>query len=385
MKHCFQSFAKKERFEDLVASVQHCDICPRLSERTKVLSEVNGNLEAKVIFVAEAPGRLGADRTGVPLYGDKTGDNFERLLGNIAWQRAQVFITNAVLCNPRQENGNNGTPTVEEIANCSAYLEMVISLVQPEVIVSLGATALQALELISPHGLNLRERVGELIPWFGVKLFPLYHPGPRALVHRPLAKQRSDFMRLAKLVHPERGLVRVRKPRTRMRLLNLDVSTPLHQVARVFIELAGQMTYFKLTKLLYLFDLHALRIIGHTFASDIYIRQVDGPWTPKLDQALSEMNGFEVRRYQVRQIPMVRVGPSPRSEIQVDDTILEMVASIYEKYGGLSNSRIKTIAYLTDPMRFILKEEQKGRDMRNKPVIYKDKTSMELEAEPNER
>jgi len=133
----FHSFSKEDRFRDLVESVQHCDICARLCARRKVLSSANGAVESKVLFVAEAPGRLGADRTGVPLCGDRTGDNFEILLANIGWRRQDVFITNAILCNPKQENGNNDTPTMEEIANCSAYLEMIIALVSPEVIVTL--------------------------------------------------------------------------------------------------------------------------------------------------------------------------------------------------------------------------------------------------------
>jgi len=132
----YQAFSKTARFNDLVESVQHCDLCPRLCGRRKVLSTANGSIESKVPFVAEAPGRLGAGRTGIPLYGDRTGDNFETLLGNIGWRREEVFITNAVLCNPTQKNGNNATPTDEEIANCSAYLEMVIALVSPDVIVT---------------------------------------------------------------------------------------------------------------------------------------------------------------------------------------------------------------------------------------------------------
>lgn len=207
----YQTFSKTARFNDLVESVQHCDLCPRLCERRKVLSVANGTVESKVLFVAEAPGRLGADRTGVPLYGDRTGDNFEALLGNIGWRREDIFITNAVLCNPKQGNGNNATPTADEIANCSAYLEMVIALVSPDVIVTLGSTALSALGLLSPHGVELREGVAKLVPWRHCRLFPLYHPGPRAMVHRSQAKQRSDFILLSKVVHPAKGLIERKK------------------------------------------------------------------------------------------------------------------------------------------------------------------------------
>ena len=223
MTGAFRSSGKAARFADLVESVQHCDLCPRLCARRKVLSGANGNVESKVLFVAEAPGRLGADRTGVPLYGDRTGDNFEALLGNVNWHREQVFVTNAILCNPQDDHGNNRTPTSEEIANCSAYLEMVINLVEPAIVVTLGATALSAVAHIWPHGLELREDAAKVIPWGTAKLMPLYHPGPRATIHRSLIKQRSDFTRLAQLVHPASGLLQ-RKPKPAVTL------PPIHAI-----------------------------------------------------------------------------------------------------------------------------------------------------------
>ena len=138
------------------------------------------------------------------------------------------------------------------------------------------------------------------------------------------------------------------------------------------------MTYFKLTKLLYFVDLLSLRKLGHTVASEIYLRQVEGPWPPKVDKALSAMQGYEVRRFLVGRTPMVAPGPSPRFEVQLDDDILETIAEVYETYGSLTNSGIKTAVYRTDPMRFILQEESKGKDMRNKPVLYKDKTASDF-------
>lgn len=378
MINCFGSFKRENRFADLIESVQHCNLCPRLFERTKVLSGANGNINSKVLFVAEAPGRFGADKTGVPLCGDRTGDNFEKLLGNIGWQREQVFITNAVLCNPREEKGNNATPTSEEISNCSLYLEMVIALVQPDVVVTLGNTALTALELIFPHGVQLREWVAKLTPWHGSRLFPLYHPGPRATVHRSLAKQRSDFMRLAKIVHPLKGLYKREGLRPRSMLLVREKTTRMQDVTQALLEMCGRMTYFKLTKLMYLVDLLALKRLGRTVGSEVYLRQVDGPWPPTLDKALRAMEGFEIRRYFAHRIPMIDIGPSPRSEIDLEDDILEIVAEISDKYREMSNSAIKTVVYRTEPMRFILKEEDRGKDMRNKPVLYKDKTIADL-------
>ncbi len=374
----YQNFSKNARFTDLVESVQHCDLCSRLCGRRKVLSPENGTIDSKVLFVAEAPGRLGADRTGIPLYGDRTGDNFESLLGNIDWRREDVFITNAVLCNPKQENGNNGTPTAKEIANCSAYLEMVIALVSPDVIVTLGATALTALDLLSPHGIKLRHGVAQLLPWRNCRLFPLYHPGPRAMVHRSQTKQRSDYMLLSKVVHPIKGLVERKKARAKPASFFSAGGTVMQQVARVLLELGGRMTYFKMTKLMYIIDLACIEKFGHTVASPIYLRQVEGPWPPDLDKALEAMQGYEVRRFFARRIPMVAPGPSSRFEIQLDDDILEVISDVFHTYGSMSNADIKTAVYRTEPMRFMLGEENKGKNMVNKPVLYKEKTAKEI-------
>jgi len=335
-------------------------------------------VDSKVLFVAEAPGRLGADRTGVPLQGDRTGDNFETLLGNIGWRREHIFITNAVLCNPKQENGNNGTPTREEIANCSAYLEMVIALISPKVIVTLGSTALSALNLLSPFDIELKENVSRLVPWRGIQLFPLYHPGPRALVHRSLAKQRSDFILLSKVAHPIEGLITRKGSRSRAPSVFPGAASMMQQVARVLLDLGGRMTFFKMTKLMYLIDLACLERLGHTVASDIYLRQVDGPWPPDLHKALEAMRGYEVRRSFTRGIPIVDLGPSPRFEIMLDDQVLEIVSKVFRTFGSMSNLKIKTAVYRTAPMRFVLREERKGKNMLNKSVLYKDKTAQDL-------
>jgi uracil-DNA glycosylase family 4 len=374
--NCARGFDKTRRFDDLVRSVSHCTLCTRLCGRRKVLSAANGNLNSKVLFVAEAPGRLGADRTGIPLFGDRTGDNFEALLGNVSWKRDDVFITNAVLCNPQDDDGTNGTPTAEELSNCSTYLEMTIALTAPELVVTLGAVALEALSLISPHGLSLRDSVATAISWCGMRLVPLYHPGPRAMVHRSIARQRADFMLLAKMVHPQTGLIQRRPTKRSCSTPSLfgQGAEPLQQAARALLQLAGRLTYFKLTKLLYLVDLAAVEQFGQTVAADVYLRQVDGPWAPKLDKALKEMNGFEIRRFFSQRMPVVAIGPSPRSDVQLDDRALDLIMQVYTRYGKLNNAEIKAAVYRTAPMQFVLEREQRGADMRNKAILCRDHT-----------
>src|SRR5436309_10007080 len=107
--------------------------------RRRVLGAANGPLGARALFVAEAPGRLGGDRTGIPLTSDQTGRNFARLLAEAGLRREEVFVTNAVLCNPRNVRGNNRPPTGAERGNCLRHLDAVLELVAAPLVATLGA------------------------------------------------------------------------------------------------------------------------------------------------------------------------------------------------------------------------------------------------------
>ena len=382
METLFQDYNPNARFEDLIQSVQHCDLCDRLACRNKILSKANGNIKSKVLFIAEAPGRLGADKTGIPLHGDRTGNNFETFLSNIGWNRDSIFITNAVLCNPRQENGNNATPTNEEVENCSAYLEMTISLVDPEVIVPLGLTALSALNIIRPHNIQLSNDFAKAIPWQHRLVFPLYHPAPRAFAHRSKMAQRSDYMILKKLVDPIKGLKKTSAKIAKQKMTSVAFfEKPMHLVARAFLSLFPHgywVSQFKLTKLMYLFDLEAKRKFGKTFACDIYIRKEYGPWPPKLYDALKQMDEREIVIQIRKNLPFLKSGPSPRGEIHLDENILAIISEIFLRYGGESDAVLRRVVYLTEPMKFILKQESAGANYMGKPVLYEKKEAQEM-------
>lgn len=187
--------AVPDRFRDFVRHVQGCRACPRMEGRKRVFTIANGvpNPPSGVMFIAEAPGRNGADRTGIPLHGDPSGVMFERMLSLAGWTRADVFVTNCVLCNPRDESGNNDAPSDEELTNCSFNLEQTIRMVDPRVIVTLGAKALQALNLIERHDYTLSGSVGKQLRWWHRTVVPLYHPSPRAMLHRSMKQQEADF------------------------------------------------------------------------------------------------------------------------------------------------------------------------------------------------
>ena len=185
-------------FDALVERVQSCAACPTMAGRRRVFSRFNGGPEAPVLFVAEAPGRLGGELTGVPLSRDQSGRRFDRMLGLSGLTREQIFITNAVLCNPRDARGNNRAPARLERENCSNWLAATIALLSPRVVLPLGAVALAALGRIEPHGLLLRSDAGRAVEWYGRWLFPLYHPSPRAGLSRPYVEQDEDFRALGR-------------------------------------------------------------------------------------------------------------------------------------------------------------------------------------------
>jgi len=181
-------------FEKLMTEAANCTICPRMCERKAVLSDLNGPIDARVLFIAEAPGRNGADRTRIPFHGDASGVNFEKLLASIKLTRGEIFITNTVLCSPRSATGANDKPSRSEIANCSPYLERQIELINPAVIATLGAVALDALKTIQRHEITLKANSGKIVEWNGRILIPLYHPSPKTIAaFRSLDEQIRDF------------------------------------------------------------------------------------------------------------------------------------------------------------------------------------------------
>ena len=191
--------SRQEQFEALVAEAAACRRCEAMCGRSAVLSAHNGRVGARVMFVGEAPGRQGGDRTRVPFSGDQSGRNFSRYIASIGLAREEVFITNSALCNPRSATGANRKPTRAELSNCSDFLRRQVEVVGPRVVVTLGAVALAALRAVEYHPFTLKENVGQIHAWGGRLLVPLYHPSPQVLAsHRREAAQLADYKSVAR-------------------------------------------------------------------------------------------------------------------------------------------------------------------------------------------
>ena len=167
-----------------------------------ILSETNGPLRADLLFVAEAPGRLGAARTGIPMTSDVTGRRFHAFLDDAGIARERVFITNSILCNPLTADGRNRRPTAREVADCNDHLAGQIELVRAPIVVALGGVALDALSKIEPHEAVLARDVARAVAWNGRTLVPLYHPSIQSTLTRRHERQRADWRRLGKLARP---------------------------------------------------------------------------------------------------------------------------------------------------------------------------------------
>ncbi len=186
----------KKKFQKLSENSSQCRLCPAMSDLPAILSPKNGSIYTDLVFVAEAPGRFGSGRTGIPFHGDRSGDNFEQLLNHVGLKRKNIFITNAVLCNPLKD-GKNRRPTTKEIDNCIPFLENLINIVTPKIVSTVGGVGLEAINRIFSTRYKLADVVASPLPIGKLILFPLYHPSPRVInTKRSLEQQKKDFKKL---------------------------------------------------------------------------------------------------------------------------------------------------------------------------------------------
>jgi len=151
-----------------------------------------GPRSARIVLVGEQPGDE-EDRQGHPFVGP-AGKLLNRALEEAGIQRSEVYVTNAVKHFKFEERGKrriHKKPRVSEVKACHPWLEAEISLLKPEVIVCLGATAAQA--LLGPKFRLTKER-GKFVthPW-GPHVTATIHPS--AVLRAPDAEQRHEEYR----------------------------------------------------------------------------------------------------------------------------------------------------------------------------------------------
>ena len=190
--------AKATALEQLRGKIGDCRRCG-LAEARKHIVFGAGDPAARLMFVGEGPG-ADEDRIGEPFVG-RAGKLLDRIIAAMGLTREQVYIGNIVKCRPP----GNRTPLPDERAMCLPFLKEQIRIIAPEVIVTLGRTALEGL-------------LGETVPsitrargrWFraeGVPVLATFHPAyllRNEQAKRPVWEDMQEVMSRLGLEAPRR-------------------------------------------------------------------------------------------------------------------------------------------------------------------------------------
>lgn len=361
---------KEIQFLDLVARVQRCKKCQRMEGSARVLGHGCGPLNSPVLFVGEAPGRLGADGSHLPFHGDKSGHNFEKLIEQVGISRYEVFVTNAVLCNPKDEKGNNATPTPGEIENCVPFLRETIEILDPAIVVTLGAVALKSCGIVEQHGISLKEGVRTKNDWMNRRLIPVYHPGQRAMMHRSFANQLSDYQFVAETLN------RLNKSPRRSSAKTRAGTEKLGELTRHILEKHPEgLSYFALHKLCFLAEVANLEAFGKRITNSYVVRQKDGPYFVDLHLAKLPVlvPGVQARNISGKLFfhlssQMSLLSASKSKKLSEDERLI--LERVLEKYGSKQDAELKRAVYLNKHMRALLrKEKSSGENLYNAAVL----------------
>ena len=164
---------KSTAFAALRERALACVKCPNLASSRKSVVFGVGNIDAQLMFIGEAPG-ADEDAQGEPFVG-AAGQLLTKIISATGLSRADVYIANILKCRPDTpgQSAGNRKPTPEEMTTCIPYLHEQIDLIRPQVIVALGATAVEGLLGKTVGITKLR---GQWQTYRGTPLMPTFHP-----------------------------------------------------------------------------------------------------------------------------------------------------------------------------------------------------------------
>lgn len=173
--------------ESLRARAKKCRACPLYKRGTQTVFG-EGPSQARLVFVGEQPGDQ-EDRAGKPFVGP-AGRLLDQALVAAKIDRGEVYVTNAVKhfkWTPAGKRRLHQKPNAREIAACHPWLEAELAVLQPEIVVALGATAAQS--LMGPKFRVTQERGKRFdVPWAGA-FFATIHPS--AILRGPPADREA--------------------------------------------------------------------------------------------------------------------------------------------------------------------------------------------------
>ncbi|OHE74474.1 MAG: hypothetical protein A2Y14_00085 [Verrucomicrobia bacterium GWF2_51_19] len=165
---------KEEQYQALKARILSCPVCNAHVKPGKKVVVGSGNLDSKLFFCGEAPG--GEEEVVGEVFVGKAGQLLVKIIQAMGLQRSDVYIGNIMNWRPEMPTAvGNRPPTQQEMEFCLPYLKAQVKIVQPEVIIALGATAVHGL-----LGHDSSRRMGQVRGnWFSFENTPLlitFHP-----------------------------------------------------------------------------------------------------------------------------------------------------------------------------------------------------------------
>ena len=185
---------KQAELDALAAEIIEAGICSELAGQATQLVMGDGNADADIVFIGEAPGK-NEDLQGKPFVG-AAGKFLDEMLAAADLRRPDVYITNIVKYRPP----NNRDPLPEEKRQFWPYLMRQLEIIQPKAVLTLGRHSgggfIPNLRISQDHGRPRRVRLHEL----EFVVIPLYHPA--AALYNGSMRQTliDDFMRAAAFV-----------------------------------------------------------------------------------------------------------------------------------------------------------------------------------------
>ena len=170
------------------------DICPELRAQATNLVMGDGNINAEIVFIGEAPGK-NEDEQGLPFVG-AAGKFLNEMLAAAGMQRSDVYITNIVKYRPP----GNRDPLPEEKKAFWPYLLKQLQIIQPKVVITLGRHSMEyflpGMKISAIHGEPKRIQFGE----HKLVIVPLFHPA--AALYNPAMRQTlvDDFLMVPEII-----------------------------------------------------------------------------------------------------------------------------------------------------------------------------------------
>lgn len=187
---------KRGELEEIAKQVVVCKNCSLCKQATRGVPG-EGNPEAKIMFIGEAPG-YNEDQQGRPFVG-RAGQLLNQLLSEIGIKREEVFIANVVKHRPPE----NRDPLPEEITACDLFLDRQIETIDPVLIVTLGRFSLG--KFLPGESISRVHGQARFVDFMGKRyvVLPMYHPAA-ALRSSQIADQlRQDFQKITRFIAGE--------------------------------------------------------------------------------------------------------------------------------------------------------------------------------------